>query len=266
MALAGREDGHDQELRGTRDRPRADVEPRDRRPEQRAAPGQLLPDRDLVGPEAGEELVDLAGVDVQDDADGLHGSPPRGCQRSRRSAERAASMPDDAVDAATGRASMPSTGRSPEFGVAYGSRIRSDGRVNSCRRSSRPPAMSPPTSFALAASSRGRSGRRRGEDPVPEARREALDLAEDPVRGVDGRAVGDVAVGPDGVPAGRRAGRVERGSSGSAARTADPGRGRRRPRPRRGRSPRACRRGGRSRRRAAPARATGWGRRSRGRA
>src|SRR5690606_27069150 len=47
------------------------------------------------------------------------------------------------------------------------------------------------------------------DDAVAEPGREALDLGLDALGGVLGRAVGHVAVGPDGVEAGRRAGRVE---------------------------------------------------------
>src|SRR5690606_4115034 len=48
-----------------------------------------------------------------------------------------------------------------------------------------------------------------GDDAVAEPGREALDLGLDALGGVLRRAVGHVAVGPDGVEAGRRAGRVE---------------------------------------------------------
>ena len=52
-----------------------------------------------------------------------------------------------------------------------------------------------------------------GEDPVPEPRREPLDLRLDPfdltvVLGLPVERLGAVAVAPGGVPAGRRPGRV----------------------------------------------------------
>jgi hypothetical protein len=102
VALAGREDRHDQELRRARDRPGADVEPRDRGPQQRSAAGEVAPHGDLVAPEAREELVDLAGVDVEDDADRFHRSPPvvSGQPAQRRAGGEHAR---DAVDAATRR-------------------------------------------------------------------------------------------------------------------------------------------------------------------
>src|SRR5215208_151137 len=45
----------------------------------------------------------------------------------------------------------------------------------------------------------GRSCGALGQDEIPEARCEALNLSLDPLRHVEGRAVRDVAVGPDGV-------------------------------------------------------------------
>src|SRR5215207_380708 len=54
-----------------------------------------------------------------------------------------------------------------------------------------------------------RSHRVLGQDALLEARGEAFDLGLDPPCHVEGRAVGDVAVGPNGMLARRRAGRVE---------------------------------------------------------
>src|SRR5437762_9303033 len=55
----------------------------------------------------------------------------------------------------------------------------------------------------------GRSPGRNRQDPVPGARGEALDLAQDRLGHVDPRAVRDVTVGPDGVLALRRARWIE---------------------------------------------------------
>jgi hypothetical protein len=72
VAFAGGEDGHDEVLGCPLDRPRRDLQPRERCPDEHASTPQILPDRELLLAEAALEIGDVLLADAQNDRDRFH--------------------------------------------------------------------------------------------------------------------------------------------------------------------------------------------------